>query len=72
MGWAVLYDQPLLSYGSFSRISSAVFWIKRKHKYKILNNFLLTIKFSQSLESTINTVQNFGYVQNKNSNLGTR
>ena len=58
MARAALYDQPLLSYGSFSRTSSAVFWIKRKHKYKILNNFLLTIKFSQSLESTKNTVPN--------------
>ena len=30
----------------------------KENKYKILNNFLLTIKFSQSLESTKNTVPN--------------
>ena len=55
---AALYDQPLLSYGSFSRTSSTVFWIKRKHKHKILINFLLAIKFSKSLESAKNTVPN--------------
>ena len=78
-------DQQLLSYGSFSRTSSATFLIKRKHKYKILKGFFAKIKFPQSpkrttnysskcngYRSVINIVQNFGYVQNKNLNLYAR
>ena len=34
MGRTAFYDQPLRSYGSFSRTRSAVSWIKRKYNYK--------------------------------------
>ena len=79
---AAFYDQPLLNYGSFSRTSSTVFWIKRKHKYKILknfqskNNFPISLKITKKYSSkyndymsVINIAQNFGHVQNKNFNL---
>ena len=47
-GRAAFYDQQLLSYGSLSRTSSAIFWIKWKYKYKILKHFLSKNKFPQS------------------------
>ena len=36
---AAFYDQPLLSYGSFSRTSSAAFLDKKTDKYKIFKIF---------------------------------
>ena len=52
------YDQQLLSYGSFSRTSSVVFWIKRKHKYNILNFFGQKISFHNLQKELKNTVPN--------------
>ena len=51
-GRAAFYDQQLLSYGSFPRTNSAVFWIKRRHKQKIFKNFLSKNKFPQSPKIT--------------------
>ena len=50
--WTAFCHQPLLSYGSFSRTSSTAFWIKRKHKHQVLNNFLSKNKFPQSPKRT--------------------
>ena len=51
--WIGLLNQPLLSCESFSRPSPAIFWMKRKHKYKeILTNFFQKSKFPQSQKST--------------------
>ena len=84
-GRAAFYDQELLSYGSFSRTSSAVVWIKRKHEHKILKSFMSKSKFPHSQKRTkkysskysgcrsvISIAQNFGHGQNKNLSLYTR
>ena len=78
-GRAAFYDQSHLSYGSFSRTSSAVFCIKRKHKHnKILKLFLSKTSFYNlqkvlkkcsskynDYKSVINIAKNFGHVQNE-------
>ena len=51
--WAAFYEQPLLSYGSFSR-NSSVFETKRKHKYKILEIFEIGFhNLQKELKNTI-------------------
>ena len=49
---SAFYDQPLLNHGILSRISFAILWIKRKHKYKILKNSSSKHKFPQSPKCT--------------------
>ena len=43
-GRIAFYNQPLMNYGNFS-LTSFIFWIKRKHEYKILKNLSLRNKF---------------------------
>ena len=55
-GSGSFYDGQLLSYGSFSRTSSAVFGMKRKHKYEILKFF--SKRFHNLKKELENTVSN--------------
>ena len=46
--WTAFYDQPFLSFGSFSKINSAVFWAKKIHRTKMsLNKFCHKTKASK-------------------------
>ena len=84
---AAFYDQPLLSYGSFSRTSSAAFLDKKTDKYKIFKIFCQkkkkqfpTFPKKQKKYSSkhngyrfvVNIAQNFVNDYNKNFYLCTR
>ena len=84
---AAFYGQPLLSYGSFSRTSSAAFLDKKTDKYKIFKIFCQKKNSFQHLQKkkkkkysskhngyifVVNIAQNFVNDYNKNFYLCTR